>query len=224
MFTTWGLWDNKPYPSVYRNNLFYNARGLDMQYRVYDRGYIMHLVARYEKEYCPGFSVLFAHLQRKVSQSDIARYLIAYYHGGFYVDSDVNIINHNLLREKITGKHSVWFTEFSENWRTFYWWGAGMSPYRTRIAQWAFYTKTPRNDIFREILELVVARICYLNSYSLDGWSDHEVLWATGPDVVNTVLHALDPDDFVLIDYDTTQKTILHNAHGSWRNRKDQRR
>ena len=50
-----------------------------------------------------------------------------------------------------------------------------------------------------------------------DEWTDLDILWATGPDVVTTIVDEFKDKSSMLIE----SGTIKHDAHGSWRKDED---
>ncbi len=214
----WGLWDTTPLPNHLVKIQVYNNKILSTKSVTHEKSEILDYVARFSHEHDIDYFELFQKIPRKVSQADLGRYIIIYYEGGMYCDLDVVIKKpHEFLRD-LEYKNGVWLTEKVIDPEYL---GPREKPYAHRIAQYAFFSKEKKCALLLEIIHEAFRRVQLLFQECGDQWSDLDVLWATGPDVVTTVLHETLESDYKILDLKQTQKLLKHQSQSTWRDGKD---
>jgi len=153
-------------------------------------------------------------LPRGVCQADIARYFIALHVGGIYLDADAELLCALpsgqwqlllLVEQKVPDARYL---------------GKREAPHLVRMAQFMFAT-APGHPFWNCVLELSLGRCRELLTQGAE-WSDSDVLWATGPDVVTTVFHER-------FNFDSSVQVRLardfarHACQGAWRQNADRR-
>lgn len=158
-----------------------------------------------------------------IARADLARYVALFEHGGLYldVDSQLKRAGARLLRKTIGAPAGTPALLFGDRLAAVGQLGRREKPYRLRIAQHAFFAPR-RHWFFSAVLNESLGRLRSLERQEVGGGegggggggeggggggggsrgggggsghrlSDAEVLWATGPDVVTTVLHEAAP-------------------------------
>ncbi len=214
----WGLWDNFPLPQKYQEIQNNNQQALKADTSLHQKEDILHYVRRFSEEFDPAFFELFEKIPRKVSQADLGRYIIIYYLGGMYLDLDVRVKHPKQFLADLDYPNGVWLTEHVVPVSKL---GPREKPYGHRIAQFAFYIKGERSHLLLEIIHEAINRVRTLFHECGNNWSDNDVLWASGPDVVTTLLHETSEGGFKVLDLSQSRRFLVHEAHGTWRNTKD---
>lgn len=140
--------------------------------------------------------------------------------GGMYLDLDVIAKDFELTETRINYPNGVWLTEGIVDLHRL---SPREKPYNQRIAQYAFFANESRSPLLLEIIHESIRRVKFL--FTEGGtWSDSDILWATGPDVVTTIIHETSHTGFELINEQDSERMFIHERHGGWRNQKDQER
>ena len=166
---------------------------------------------------------LFKKISRKVVLADISRYYMMWKLGGFYLDLDV-LVDKDLMdivdacisnNQKI-----ILFTEHTDCDPI------SMGPrenkeHTERLYNCMFWS-LPDQSFWKSCIDLAIKR-CLLLMEEGTKWTDNDILWASGPDVVTTIYkenYAADPSIKV---YNNTisNQYLRHMNGGSWRNDKD---
>ena len=213
----WGLWDDAEVPADIRRRQHANQAfhgGIDA---VTDgKKEVEEVVERYAAEVDPELKAVYHSLSRGVARADLGRYLVLYYEGGAYLDNDITLRDGAWLRD--VPRNGVWFTEWIlpdvEQL------GPREKPILRRVANYAFAVRAPRSPLLKAIITEATARAAQLQREGAS-WTDGDVLWATGPDVVSTVLHETDLTGFRLLDMAASNRALTHAHRGSWRGKED---
>ena len=96
--------------------------------------------------------------------------------------------------------------------------GSRETPIPQRIANYVISCYYPKSPILLEILKEFFRRT---KSIIHQEWTDKDVLWSTGPDVVTTVISQNLSNDLKVVDLKTRKKMMDHTAEGTWREHKD---
>lgn len=216
----YGLWDVSPLPIPLKKVQEHNAKALNSQFITHDKAATLKYVLQYSREFDPDFYDLFIRISRKVSQADLGRYLIIFYEGGMYCDLDAIVKDPRDFLEDLSYRNGVWFTEKITDISNL---GIREKPYSHRIAQYALFIKDKRSPLMLEIIQESTRRVRMLFEETKGKWSDSDVLWATGPDVVTTIIHETSKSDFKILNLKESQKFINHKGSGGWRKGKDHR-
>ena len=174
------------------------------------------MVLRFSEEVDPSFEKVYHSIPRGVSKADIGRYLVLYYLGGIYLDNDIILKNGNWINILDKYPNGVWFTEkMCKSSEQF---GKREKKYLHRIANYAIALSNPKSQLVKDIIVESSKRIKNLSDQE---WSDEDVLWATGPDVVTTILTETYLDGFKILNLEASKSALSHKATGSWRNKED---
>lgn len=215
----WGLWDTTPLPKSYKLAQVKNAKALKAtSSTTHEKEEILFFVQKFSEEYDPEFLTLFCQIPRKVSQADLGRYVLIYYLGGLYLDLDVDVKEGALLHANLNHPNGTFVTERIAKVSQL---GPREKPYAKRIAQYAFYLPEPGSPLLLEIIQQSIERVKTLFAEG-NPWSDQDVLFATGPDVVTSVLHETSLKGFKILDLDRSRRLFLHKREGTWRDSQDQ--
>ncbi len=138
--------------------------------------------------------------------SDLARLLHVYTHGGFYFDSDCEI----LRKFPQVPEPVVLFLEAILPSTSFLGPREDKHPdRRLRIANYAFGATVPCHPFFRECIEECVRR---LEQLGYTAQTSQDVLWVCGPDVITSLYHS---QRHVVHRLDFGY--LKHRAASSWR-------
>ena len=152
-------------------------------------------------------------INRKVVLADISRYYLMWKRGGFYLDVDVRV-NRDLkpLVQRCVkrGKRIMLFTEHDNSMVL----GVG-EKHRHRIYNCMFWSE-PNEMFWKQCYDLAVERCS-----SLTRWSDSDILWASGPDVITTVYHSTPGNHIHVLNNSESKKYLTHLEKGSWRKKRD---
>jgi hypothetical protein len=207
----WGMWDTKPFPFEDKLRCL---EGFGYDARVYGREMVERLVEQFTNEHSPNLSKAYYSIQRKVSQADIGRYLLVFYFGGMYLDNDVTLQRPLTDREWVD--KGAWFiekylcdTELG-----------GLGPREERInlrmANYALGYPKPKCAALKAIINEAVRRVLSMAGGYI--WTDEDVLYCTGPDVVTTMY---DKWGEQLFSSALESGIVTHAAHGTWRDFRD---
>lgn len=163
-------------------------------------------------------------INRKMMIVDIARYNMIWKLGGVYLDTDVRMntnMKHIIDEALSDGKRMVLFTEI-DNCNPMYMGARENKAYTQRIYNcvvWAL----PGEQFWKDCVDLAIERCNTLVRDNVKEYSDTDILWATGPDVVTTIYHSKYKNDKHLRVYDHTEsvKIASHLNAGTWRGNKD---
>ena len=153
----------------------------------------------------PDVKAVWERIPSWIVRTDLARLVHVYLHGGFYFDSDCEILRRPpptsslvLVQEALLpSTASLGPRECKDACR------------RQRIANYAFGSATARNPFFRACLDECLRR---LEEIEYTPQSPEDVLWVCGPDVLTSVYHLTCPQAAVL-----DRHFVKHHAAGSWR-------
>jgi hypothetical protein len=165
-------------------------------------------------------------ISRKMMIVDIARYNMIWKLGGVYLDTDVRMnSNMRFVIDKALSedKRMVLFTEI-DNCNPLYMGSRENKNYTQRIYNcvvWAL----PGETFWKDCVELAIERCNTLVNENVTEFSDTDILWATGPDVVSTIYHSKYKNYEHLLIYDHTEsvKIASHLNAGTWRDNKDKK-
>jgi hypothetical protein len=87
-----------------------------------------------------------------------------------------------------------------------------------RIYNCMFWSE-PNEMFWKQCYDLAISRVKSIQHVPL--WTDEDILWATGPDVVTTVFHQTNHEPIQTINYNTTQKMLTHLRTGTWKRTAD---
>jgi mannosyltransferase OCH1-like enzyme len=167
---------------------------------------------------------LFEKVSRKVVLADLARYYLMWKHGGFYLDLDVRA-NRNLkdLVDLCVTNHKR-ILLFNEHDRAD---PRGMGPRENKAHTHRLYNcmfwSQPNEDFWKRCYDLGVERCRYLlKQQPADAWTDADILWASGPDVVTTVYHETPEKEAIqIVNHAMTQRWLTHLQTGTWKRGRD---
>ena len=208
----WGLWDKGDIPHIIKERHDNMKKKFSCKISVHGKDDIENLVEKYTQEFDSDFSKLYHNIQRKVARADLGRYLLIFYMGGIYLDNDAIIKNINPYLNLSSYKNGIWEIEKIVNVNQL---GPLEKPISKRIANYIIATP-PQSMILLEILK---ESSCRVKSRLEKGgeWSDSDILWATGPDVVTTIVDKWDMQSGILI----CKENVEHFSEGTWRNGQD---
>ena len=123
-----------------------------------------------------------------------------------------------MLAKVAAHPNGVWFTEkVVPNAEHL---GPREKPHLRRIANYAFAVPRSSAPVLKEMILEAARRSRHLNDEN-GRWDDEDVLWATGPDVVSTVLAETKLGGFKVLGRYETQHALQHHESGTWRLRRD---
>ena len=166
---------------------------------------------------------LFKKIKRKVVLADISRYYVMWKLGGFYLDLDV-IVNKDLVYivdACITSNQSIMLFTEHDYCHPMYMGPRENREHTKRIYNCMFWSK-PNQTFWKKCIDLAITRCNMLINDNIQ-WTDQDVLWASGPDVVTTVYnseYSMDPS-VKLYDHTVSIQYLVHMNGGSWRNEQD---
>jgi len=211
----YGLWDDGPIP-VSMDNLRKRATQLCHSF-----SHVVYGPESLLREFGQEIDAKIRHAgaKRKVVTADLYRYYLMQRCGGLYLDLDVQIRKNvePLIDDTIKkGKSLVLFTEW-DNCPSEYMGERENKSQNLRIYNCMFWS-VPNHSFWDRCIELTYERCEKLNSEGVE-WTDRDVLWASGPDVVTTVWHEHfkgDKDVEVVLSHQTFEY-LVHTCAGSWR-------
>ena len=177
---------------------FENAK-IYPDYKVLGPQDILPLVKRFSSD----LSAMWDHIPHWVIQSDIARLLYIYYHGGMYLDCDC------IIKKKIDSTAPlVLFIEAIVPIKNLGPRECKHPDNATRIANYAFISTEVENPFLNVVLLECIRRLHLLPSKI----TNEDILWCCGPDVITSMYHLQKPTA-VLLD----KSYLNHLCHGTWR-------
>lgn len=223
IYYIYGIWDKDPMPDHLLANIKKNDSINDISI-----GYIMNsddIDCLLKKHNDVELYNMYHSLHRKVCKADIARYLTMLYRTGYYFDTDIiqkkNMYNDFLVENDDT-TDLILFAEHDDY--PSQWLGPREDKKNTtRIYNCIFWSKINDNtrQFWMKCIDLCKRRIYTLhkkeNNYT--NWTDFDVLWATGPDVITTIWSTyFSKSSYVkLIPKHINAKYFEHSCLGSWR-------
>jgi hypothetical protein len=203
-------WNNGNYdPNILRNM----ARAGDVvgPPRVYSERDVDSLVSKFDSQH-PGFATTYAAIPLKITKTDIGRLLLVYYYGGIYLDGDV------VFRTPFElAANGTWFVEKTVDVTAL---GPREAKHPVRVANYAFGAY-PLSPLIRLML-LESARRCKFLISQNDTWSDSDIVWAAGPDVVTTLYHDTKGIGAVLKSKRQSASHLVHIGKGHWKKNQPQ--
>lgn len=215
----YGLWDTQPLPVKYRKIQNKNGRALKANSLCHGKDEVLKYVSQFSQEFDPEFFDLFNKIKRKVAQADLGRYLLIYYLGGMYCDIDVVVKKPANFLTDLDYRNGVWLTEVDDVDPSFL--GPREKHYLPRLAQFAFFVKEAKSELLLEIILKSIERTKELFQELGDDWSDADILWVTGPDLVTTVIHETKAADFKILDKFQSWELLKHQYKNTWKGGKD---
>lgn len=213
LWSVFGLWDrNMPaHVSTLRDRNQRMCPGF--RFTVYDRAHVRQAIGpnvwdRLERT-----------IPRKVVLADIARYYLMWTHGGFYIDMDVRVRRNleSVVRDgHARGARMILFSEHDRLPPK----RLGPREFHThRIYNCMFWSAKAGDSFWKECYDLALERVRAVG----DGtWTDRDILWASGPDVVTTVYHRHRNDPRIHVwNHANTRTLLTHLAQGTWRGERD---
>ena len=145
--------------------------------------------------------------------TDLARLILIYRYGGLYCDIDC------IIRKQIPfveNKVYVFEEKTVLDTRMLGRREKKGDKYSLRIANYCFGTDIVRHDFFKKVIEECISRleILFREGGNMDEWTQHDILWCCGPDVITTLYHEADNKDI----FHRFDKSYLHHlCLSSWR-------
>ena len=216
MFGLWDALDDMP-STMEHHRRTASDRCTDFASRMYDARAIRRLMG----------DTLWAEvslLKRKVLIADLARYYLMWQRGGLYLDLDVLVKQdmRPLIQSLIQRNVDVLlFTEHDACPTVML--GPRENPAHTKRIYNCMFWSRPNHPIWKRCFDLALERCRALSAEDDRTWSDTDVIWATGPDVITTVWNesfADDPQVCVMSNEDTV-RYLVHTHAGTWRNGRD---
>ena len=200
--------EKQPFPNdVIKNNLKFVSN-----YEIITPSIIEPLLIN---EIFPDIINLYKLIPHWIIKTDLARLLIIYFQGGIYSDSDCFINkkinshnnNHNILlfTEHICSSVNKLGPRECKNPENV-----------LRIANYCFGSKTIRHPFFKEVIDECINRLKQLLVVENNqDFSNKDILWVCGPDVITTIYHQSKHkyNDIYLYD----KSFLNHKNFGSWR-------
>lgn len=208
----YGLWDEGELPEEFSRNInLWRRQGWEI--RVWRRLDIDKLLNKY-----PEIERAYRKVERNVQRADIARYLIIYDQGGFYMDCDCSPRCFSLLRflQRKNSLQSMFFIEDELTRRQVE--SRSCHPvrkifpeiFREKISNFIFGASSG-NEIIKKCLDESVRRSSMLSGMVID---DLGVLVTTGPEVTTDMVQANRFSSSVF----NHQYFCMHDCTGTWRN------
>lgn len=210
--SVYGLWDPGQPPAEAFHRMHFNASQLcASRFVIHDRHDVENAIVSVST--LPGLEKLpdiYFSCQRNIAKADIGRYALILDQGGVYCDLDVLCLHGGEFAHPETWKRNgVWWVEHEAML-----WQLDRREDRTtkRLANFIFGARAGA-PVLLQILCEVCRRCSGLRNKT--NWSDADVLYATGPDVVTTLVSRCDQADLA------TTAEVHHLADGTWRNNSD---
>lgn len=215
----YGLWDDIDSMPIFMKTLRY-----DMKQKCEDFRTLLHNSDDI-KEYINDSTWEFLQnkIKRKVVLADISRYYLMWRRGGLYLDLDVRVnddLKYLISKCVKEGNKMLLFTEHDNcNPGT-------MGPMENKAFTHRLYNcmfwSLPGETFWKNCIDLALKR-CNELLNEKDQWSDVDILWASGPDIITTVYHTkFEDSNFIKVfNNEDTRKLLVHMNGGTWRNNKD---
>lgn len=219
-YTIFGLWDDH-IPESLKTIQFLNAQcGFDVQ--MVGKKEVLEMIKK-----DASMAQLYDRIPRKVCRADIARLYLMKNKNGYYVDMDI-LLKSNINAFLKTHQGSLFLFCEHDN----------CDPRKMSARENKLHTRRIFNCIFGSTandthvkfwdlcISICKTRISYLLSIQEKEcsytWTDSDVLWATGPDVITTAYHTLKHEmDMQVVSRTESDMYFRHYETGTWRNCKD---
>lgn len=147
--------------------------------------------------------------------TDLARLLLIYCYGGLYCDIDC-IIRKSIPFEQNINKVYLFEEKMVADTRMLGRREKKENKYKLRIANYCFGTDIVRHYFFKKAIEECISRLEILlqEDGNRDEWTQHDILWCCGPDVITTLYHEETNKD---IFYRFDKSYLQHLCLSSWR-------
>ena len=198
------------------------AAGAVVTHTVHGRSSIDRAIRSYlESSQRPEWWALYADATvPHVARSDLGRYALLYEEGGLYMDIDAELLTEGaaaVLNASYMGQAIVWtekMVEISEL-------GRHEHPHKQRLAQYALFAP-PRHQLLDSVLRESFLRLSKLlhphpKLSRKKAVSDGDVLWATGPDAVTSVVWEQNIRRMLVPSRPLSARMVAHEERGSWR-------
>ena len=164
------------------------------------------------------FTDIIEKIPRKMCVVDLYKYFGQHMYGGIQMDLDVQVKQVlSPILNKYKDAEVILFVEIP------YCPPSHLGPREVktqskRIGSCLLWSKK-KHDFWSKCLDLCYERIQILFSEGVTTWSDTDILWCTGPDIITTVWyqHYKDNKKVVIVEIDEHIKYFHHNCHGDWR-------
>lgn len=217
----YGLWDKSDDMPMFMKTLRY-----DMQQRNPNFRTLLHNSEDIEAFFDESTWKFFNDkISRKVVLADLSRYFLMWKCGGFYLDLDVRVTDSllPLVTKCVNEQKSILlFTEHDKCDPE------QMGPMENKEYTQRIYNcmcwSLPNEPFWKDCIELCKERCNHLLK-NKDIWTDVDILWASGPDIITTIYHSkykLNDKIKVFSNVDTI-KILRHMNGGTWRNNKDKK-
>lgn len=215
----YGLWDNPETMPMFMKTLRY-----DMKSKCEDFRTLLHNsddIREFINDNTWDF--LQNKIKRKVVLADISRYYLMWRRGGMYLDLDVRVnddLKYLIKKCVAEGNKMLLFTEHDSCDPE------AMGPMENKAFTHRLYNcmfwSIPGETFWKNCIDLAINR-CNELLAKKEEWSDVDILWASGPDIITTVYHTKfeDCNYIKVFNNDETRKLLVHMNGGTWRNNKD---
>ena len=208
----YGLWDTDPMSITFKNNIKHMENTcLSCKYHVFSKTDIYSLFES-------NILSIINNIERKVCIADIARYVLNYNYGGYYLDLDITI--NKDLTSLLTDDIDILLFAEHDNCNPKFMGKREDKNYTLRIYNCIFWS-VPKHSFWTDCINLCLER---LNTPNIE-WNDEDVIWATGPDVITTIWHQKYKNDkrIKVISKKNNSEIFIHQCFGSWRDNKDKK-
>lgn len=214
----YGLWDKKEDMPMFMKTLRY-----DMQQKNTDFRYLLHDADDISKVFDEKTWQFFNEkISRKVVLADISRYFLMWKYGGFYLDLDVRVADSisPLIKKCLAEQKNILLFTEHDNCNPEQMGPNENKEYTQRIYNCMCWS-LPGESFWKDCIDLCKERCEYLLKKEV--WSDVDILWASGPDVITTIYHSKYKlnNGIKVISNEDTIKILRHMNGGTWRNNKD---
>ena len=206
----YGLWDITPLSTQFQKNIDnMSQKCISCKHHVYLKPDIYKF---FNLEVLSAISSV----PRKVCIADIARYVLNYNYGGFYLDLDI-FVKEDLTKLLDDEFDIILFVEH-EKCNVHHMGARENKEFTLRIFNCIFWS-IPNHSFWTDCINLCIQR---LNTKNIK-WTDEDVLWATGPDVITTIWHQKYKNDkrIKIVHFNENTTFFNHQTSGSWRKNKD---
>jgi mannosyltransferase OCH1-like enzyme len=237
----WGLWDEKPLPAEYRDNItqWRMRLGDGFRIKIWEKHDIdIFLESR------PTWSQWITNYSKPIQKCDILRIMLLYTFGGIYLDLDTRPDSDHsetffiqLIQDKLASGYCILGVEHPYRMiqKKDAWWVEDLRPQRRhrtgnflpairkgqpevipRIANY-WMAASPRHPFLLQVLSLAWDR------RNIRVVKDYDVLYTTGPDIVSMAYRESMSDELIsvfVIEYKQFRKMVQHHSWGTWRKKK----
>lgn len=167
----------------------------------------------------PKLQQLISRIPKWIILTDLARLVLIYTYGGLYCDIDC-IIRKPIPFQDNRDKVYVFEEKIVMDTRMLGPREKKTDMYKLRIANYCFGTTIKKHEFFKEVIEECILRLeKLLQEYGNrdDEWTQHDILWCCGPDVITTLYHEKENKNiFHLFD----KSHLQHLCLSSWREKR----